>query len=69
VQVASRFTPFSGQVHVLQPSGAEKSTPGQHWSSALGCRGLVKHLHLVQRAPLFKPLLGHMHVFRPSPAG
>lgn len=69
VQLASCFRPFRGQSQVLQPSAAENSTPGQHWSSALGLCGGVKHSKLVQSASLFKPLIGHSQVFKPSPAG
>jgi len=69
VQLASCFRPLCGQSQVLQPSAAENSTPGQHWSSALGLCGGVKHFKLVQVALLFKPLNGHMQVFKPSPAG
>jgi len=75
VQVASRFTPLRGHVHVLQPSSAGNSTSGQHRSSgrgawgAWGAWGGVGHANLVQKDALQTPLHGHMHVFRPSPAG
>lgn len=69
VQLASCFKPVRGQAQVLQPSAAEYSTPGQHWSSVLGLWAGVKHFKLVHCASLFKPLIGHMHVFKPSPAG
>jgi hypothetical protein len=74
VHLASLLLPLAGQVHVLHPSGAVHVKCGQHWSSGCewfgsGCRGDAEHCKLVQLASRLRPLRGHMHVFRPSPAG
>jgi len=78
VHLASLLLPLAGQVHVLHPSGAVHDKWGQQLSSG-NCgssgssgsclNGGIKHLKLVHMELLFEPLHGHMHVFRPSPAG
>lgn len=75
VQTALLFKPLAGHVQVLHPSGAVHDKCGQHWSSGRGSSGVgscsegVEHFKLVQLASFFEPLRGHMHVFKPSPAG
>jgi len=74
VQLASLFLPLVGHVHVLHPSEAVNKVWGQQWPSSIGFWGGslgsgAGHSKLVQFASLFKPLSGHMHVFKPSPAG
>jgi len=76
VHLASLLLPLAGQVQVLHPSSEVNNVRGQQTSSSIGlfmgssgpagCGG-AWHLRLVQWASLFKPLIGHMHVFKPSP--
>jgi len=75
VHADSFFMPLAGQTQVLHPSGAVQGACGQQRSAGIGSSsvgsslGSVEHCRRVQLALLFKPLPGHMQVFRPSPAG
>jgi len=67
VQLDSFLKPLHAHVHVLQPSTAAKTAPGQQRPSSLG--GASGQAKDVQLASAFLPEWGHVHVLTPSPAG